>query len=116
MSHTSDPRSDSLLERAAAAGMMPPELRGWREALDPLSLDSCGCESSARAAAVVGVIAGLGALGAPRRNRAASWWAAATLTAAIVGKVLGQRTAERRSERLLGILEERVRELASPKA
>lgn len=113
MSRTSDAEVDALTSRAAAAGMAGPEIRGWRRALDPITLDACGCEASAKAAAVAGVIAAIVILVSVGVGLALLWALAVAFAAAVIGKVLGQRAAQRRRARLLGIFEERIQEVAA---
>jgi ABC-type nitrate/sulfonate/bicarbonate transport system ATPase subunit len=125
MSRTSELEVEALTGRALQAGMKEPELRAWRRALDPVALDTCGCKASAKAAAVVGVLAAAvsvlsgeraGASPAslsPGARARASFALAATLASALLVKLLGMRAGRRRRARLLRILDERIREVAA---
>jgi hypothetical protein len=115
MSHIYNADFDVLLERARAAGMTDLESSGWRRRLDPVALDLCGCEASARATAVVGPLGGAAVLagGGRRGGRASGLVAAVAATAvtAVAAKLLGQRAAQQRRDLLLRTLTGRIQEL-----
>jgi hypothetical protein len=111
MSPTSDTELDVLTGRASAAGMAPHEIRAWRRALGPIALDSCGCEASAKAAGVTGLVATIAVLAARGTDRAFLRVSAVTFAGAVLGKGVGRREAERRRSWLLDIWERRILEI-----
>jgi len=114
MSPTSDAGVEALLERGAASGMPPAEVRAWREMLDPRALDTCGCVAGAQAATVA-VLASLPFVALSRRKgTAVAWSAAITLAAAALGSITGRRQAAQSRDRLTDALNGRVVQLEEP--
>jgi hypothetical protein len=112
MSPTSEVVAERLFDWALTLGMPSPELARWREEIDSISLDACGCRASARAAAASAVLVtavGLAAVGP--RPAVAAGAGAATLIAGVAGKLVGSRSAELRRSRLLTHLDARMRDL-----
>lgn len=117
MSPTSDPEVEALLARAEMAHMATVEQQRWRHELDPLTLDTCGCKASAKAAAVAGVLVALIVLIAagPGLTLVIAT-PVAILAAAVVGKVSGHLAADKQRTRLLSILQDRIDELIASAA
>jgi hypothetical protein len=113
MSPTSDPGLDGLLVAAAAAGMSTIESDRWRHELDPRTLDSCGCRASARAATVALLATGaIAMITRPQRSTVVPG-VTASVVAAVIAKVSGQRHAAERERRLSQALHARVGQLGA---
>jgi hypothetical protein len=115
MSRTLDPEVEWLLARARLFGMPAQEIDRWRREFDPIVLDTCGCDASARATIVSSTISGVMLLiaGRVRRRRAVVRAIIIIGASAVLGKLVGQRDAETRAMRALSILRGRVLELAT---
>jgi hypothetical protein len=111
MSPTSDPEMEPLLERGAAHGMPPAEVRRWREMLDPRALDTCGCVAAARAATLVGLVSLPLIAWSRRRGRTLARSLAMTASVAVLASVAGRRRAFALRDQLLAALNGRVIQL-----
>ncbi len=114
MSHISDLEVEEYLARAADAGIAPVEIARWRQELHARSLDLCGCEASAKAAIVAAAVVGIRLLVIRHPSRLAiAGGGAGIVSAALTGKVLGQKTATQRRATLLRSLAGRAVEIQS---